>query len=91
MNLHTVPRNHMDDKQIDLALNEFERRWRSRTPAIRVQDVLPNYRVSMSEIHSWLSDQGIDTNWLKLDDRWMQGVEMVLEKLQKEFPTENWE
>lgn len=43
----------IEDSVIQKCADEYERRYRSRTPPKTIQDVLPCYRVMRSEIRDW--------------------------------------
>lgn len=80
----------MSEEQERAILEEFERRWRSHTPATNPARVLPTYRVPWSEIYTFGSDL-LGRPWAISDRlRLEPKVSAVLRRLRREFPRERW-
>lgn len=80
----------MTPEQIQIVVNEIERRWRSRTPPQSVYDVSPGSRVNRSEIVTFCIDQGFGPPPI-LDDEYDKAIFALFAKLKKEFPNEQWD
>ena len=79
----------MTDEQLAILMAELERRWRSRTPAKDVNDLMPEWRVRHSEMRLFAKQQGFELQSL-LDERYNAAVRALMEKLRREFPKEPW-
>lgn len=69
---------------------EFERRFRERTPARDVMDVLPETRVGRGEMRTWFQDafgRAVDIDdTIQLD----APLRKAFKRLRREFPEEKW-
>ena len=71
-------------------VNEVERRFRERTPARTVDEVVPEYRVGVSEMRLWwLLQYGTEMTFDENLEAAMQ-AEKLFKRLKKEFPNEGW-
>lgn len=70
-------------------LSELERRWRSRTPATRIDEVRASDRVMRGEMRLWASENGVKID--ELDDAFQAEVLRVFVRLRREFPDDQWD
>lgn len=81
----------MTPGQVAAVLAEAERRWRARTPAKGILDVMPECRVPRSEFRLIIRDLGFGPGEPIGDDEWDRAVFEMFDRLRKEFPDEIWE
>ena len=77
------------DSVIQKCADEYERRYRSRTPPKNIGDVLPSSRVMRLEIRQWASRSGLidesQEGELITSHKFYKALEKRLRKLRKEF------
>lgn len=78
----------MKTDDINKIIAEVEKRWRKRTPATRIDEVLASYRVSRGEIRQWCNQNNIELD--ELDDMFQVAMTKMFINLRKEFPEEKW-
>ena len=78
----------MEPTDIDTVVNEIERRFRERTPATRVDEVLASYRGGRSEIRRWCIDNGIELD--ELDPAYVDASNRMFSRLRREFKNDRW-
>ena len=69
-------------------VNEYEKRFRSRTPPKTIQDVLPDSRVLKTEIREWALKEGLirkhQQSELLICKEFYESIEKKLHQLKKE-------
>ena len=76
---------------IDRLLAEVERRWRSRTPAKKIDEVEPESRVSRGEVRLIAKQIGLGDQ-LPIGDMNFDGaIRAMFDRLRREFPNEQWD
>ena len=69
---------------------EFERRWRARTPATTVDEVLPEFRVGRGELRRWVLETfQVEVEFEDLEPL-NRALVPVFRRLRREFPGELW-
>lgn len=80
----------MTNEQIAAYVIETERRFRSRTPAKTVDEVLPVFRVGRSEMRRWvLCAYGVELSFDDLEPL-DKALAPMFRRLRKEFPEDLW-
>lgn len=74
---------------VERIVAEVERRWRARTPAIRIDEVDPATRVSRGEMRLWAKQNSVKYD--DLDPDLALALDKMFRRLRKEFPKERWE
>lgn len=81
----------MTDVQIGAYVDEFERRWRSRTPASTIEEALPHFRVGRGEMRNWVNVTfGVEIEFDDVD-KIHRAMVPLWKRLQREFPSELWQ
>ena len=79
----------IEDSVIEQCADEYERRYRSRTPPKTIQDVLPSSRVMRTEVRDWAFRSGLikesQGGELIVCREFYSALDKRLEKLRKEF------
>ncbi len=79
----------IEDSVLQKCADEYERRYRSRTPPKTIQDVLPCSRVMRSEIRDWAFRSGLiqenQEGELIVSREFYAALDKRAKKLRKEF------
>ena len=74
---------------IDQCAEEYEKRYRARTPPKEIQDVLPESRVFLSEIRQWALKKGLinshQVGELLVCQDFYDAIQRLLDRLKKEL------
>lgn len=79
----------MIPEQYDLVIAEIERRWRERTPAKDINDLMAGFRVRNSEMRAFAERNGFTLDTIT-DPEYQRRLSELMGRLKKEFPNENW-
>jgi len=77
-------------EQVAAYVGEFERRFRNRTPATQIDEILPATRVGRGEMRAWFSDQYGRPMTLDDVEALEEPVAKSFRKLRKMYPFERW-
>lgn len=81
----------MTKREVDQYVAEFERRFRERTPARQIDEVIANHRVGRGEMRTWFA--ATFGRSITVDDvlDLQRPLKACFKKLRAEFPSDVWE